>query len=179
MLKYLDPNIVSTITPIEINPEDLELIFKSEKPGLEYFKLSKKSGLYSTILNKFPEQFHNFINSLCTVGIQSIDTRFNNYLHTDVATRLYISNRLSVSNRLYTINYLLLAGGENVVTTVFDLASQNMQSYTIPLNTWYLLSTHSLYKVEGITSIRTEISINIPIINEEFMSWLNSASFSV
>lgn len=167
MLKYLDPNVITILDPIQVNPEDLELIFKSQRPGLEYFKLSKNSSLYTAILNKFPQEFHEFINSSCTVGIQSMDNRFNNYLHT------------SGPNSYYAVNYTLLSGGESVYTTTFDSGNENMQVYNIPLNTWYYLSTHTLHKVEGITSIRTEISIIIPIENsQEFMTWLDSVSLS-
>jgi len=168
MLKFLDANIFPKINSIQINPEDLELTFKSKRPGSEFFKLSKTSSLYSSILNNFPQQFHDFINNFCVVGIQSVDSRFNNYLHTDIP------------NRLYAINYVLLNGGDTVYTTTFDSANQNMQVYNIPINTWYLLSTYTLYKVEGITGIRTEISIGIPLENStEFVDWLNSVSFSV
>lgn len=168
MLKYLNPTVFTSITSVQINPEDLELIFKSQRPGLEYFKISKSSGLYNTVLNIFPQEFRSFIDNSCIVGIQSMDYRFNNYLHTDIP------------NRFYAINYTFLTGGDPVYTTTFDDANQNMQVYNVPVHTWYSLSTYTLNKVDGITGIRTELSISIPLEpNPDFINWLNSVSITV
>lgn len=165
-IKYLDTSIFKQITS-NINPNDLELVYKSKNipNGYEFFRLDSSSDLFNEIISLFPEPVKTYIKTKCILGLQSFNSNFNNYLYQD-------------RYRSYAINYTLLQGGSNVTTSVYDNLTQQFQTYDIPEKTWYWFNTKYLHKLDNISSTRTEISISLleHSLSNDVLNWLDSVS---
>ena len=64
-------------------------------------------------------------------------------------------------NRLIAYNYLLVSGGSEVITSVYDDNKNLLQAENIQLKRWHRLETGYFHGVDGIDSNFTRVSISI------------------
>jgi hypothetical protein len=66
-----------------------------------------------------------------------------------------------MGNRKLAYNYLLVLGGNNVKTVIFDDSKKILQSETLPLRTWHSIKTDMFHGVFGIMKGTPRISLSI------------------
>jgi hypothetical protein len=66
---------------------------------------------------------------------------------------------IDINDRTTACNYLLAAGGNNVVTTIYDSNHCIIQSEQIQIRKWHQLNTGKLHGVHGITGLRVGLTI--------------------
>ena len=66
-----------------------------------------------------------------------------------------------MGNRKLAYNYLLVLGGSNVKTMIFDDTKKLLQSETLPLKTWHSIKTDMFHGVFGIYKDTPRISLSI------------------
>jgi len=143
------------ITLKDIDPKKLKVWFKTKgNPGYISFKLPAE--ITDLVYDCFPSFFKNENTG---VYLQKITTDFNNYLHKDP--------------RIYALNYILVPGGGNVETCVYDMNDENPISYHIPTEQWHLLKTSYLHCVKNVEQTRYALTISFRFeITDEQLGWL-------
>jgi hypothetical protein len=66
---------------------------------------------------------------------------------------------IDINDRTTAYNYLLAAGGNNVVTAIYDSNYRIIQSEQIQLKKWHRINTGKLHGVHGITGLRIGLTI--------------------
>jgi hypothetical protein len=151
MIKFLS---LPTIVLPEILYQPCDQYFKSQVPGYVSYKISDE--YLNTQLNEI------FKYILCDIEgffIQEITKDFCNHIHRDP--------------RQYAINYIIDAGGDNVITSIYNSDLSVLDSKCVPINNWHYFQANNLHDVQNITSKRVSLTVSIkkfPTINT--YNWL-------
>lgn len=66
-----------------------------------------------------------------------------------------------MGNRKLAYNYLLVLGGSNVKTVIFDDSKKILQSEILPLRTWHSIKTDMFHGVFGLQKDNPRVSLSV------------------
>jgi len=124
-----------------------------------------------SIISKTNHTFHskNYI-------LHSTSNELNDYLKT-IFNFKFVSHyqiikseipiHIDINDRTTAYNYLLAAGGNNVVTAIYDSNYCVIQSEQIQLKRWHQINTGKLHGVHGITGLRVGLTITPNLVAGE------------
>ena len=107
------------------------------------------------VLSLFPKEF--FPNKISIVA-QIIGNTLNGIIHKDA--------------RAYAINYMLIKGGSDATTSVYNDDKILEDSYVQQKNEWYLLHTYNNHAVHKVEDTRVALSISIYDLDDAQWEWL-------
>lgn len=153
MIKFL--SLPTLILP-KVLYSSCDQYYVSRKPGYISYKVSDVY-LTAQLVNIFED-------ILCDVEgffIQEITKEFCNYKHRDP--------------REYAINYIIDAGGNNVITSIYNSNLSTLDAKCIPVNQWHYFRANKLHDVQNIISKRVALTVSIKKLpTEKTHKWLTT-----